>query len=211
MKTTNTRTIIENAMNAAGIAVDSNTRKTIIDILADRLRPAAKSMWENKNGLYVCPSCENAYTLPTGFCSNCGEELSGITSTDDRGNLVIAGYAIPDFDPDSNDLWRERRCFSTASIRADIRDIGNYAFAGCNIPIITIDGNLTRIGIGAFKDTVTTDVYCYADPATLTWEEPSNSFLKDNPPVFHVKKEHYAAYCEKFADANVKFEGDLNN
>ena len=86
--------------------------------------------------------------------------------------------------------------------------IGDWSFEFCEaLESITIPASVTTIGEGAFDEcTSTTDVYCYADPAKLTWESYTSDFNENTK--FHVNDNQLAAYVAKFGDAQVKFVGE---
>ena len=94
------------------------------------------------------------------------------------------------------------------------KGIAETAFAQCyNISSVTIPASLTHIDDNAFLDTeFLTDVYCYADPANLTYRTVTGMplcFSLDDPSNFHVQAEHLPTYQSKFSDWLVTFVGDL--
>ena len=99
-----------------------------------------------------------------------------------------------------------------------ITKIGAEAFMGCTgLKTVTIGSGVTEIEDGstngydeAFRDcSGVTDVYCYANPATLTWAKNSNTtiFKSSKATLFHVADAD--AWNTKFPNANVTFVGDL--
>jgi len=84
-----------------------------------------------------------------------------------------------------------------------------YVYNGQFTSVVVQEG-VTHIGNNAFFGCVhVTDVYCYADPANLTWI-PTGSDFNGSATVCHVKAEYASAYETKFAGANITFVGDLN-
>ena len=67
-----------------------------------------------------------------------------------------------------------------------------------------------------YKCTNIADVYCYADPANLTWNEGDcNDFKEDGSTVCHVPVAYYWQYVKKFGaesenPVNVRFVGDVD-
>ena len=102
---------------------------------------------------------------------------------------------------------------TSVTIPDSVESIGIGAFSGCTgLTSITIPDSVESIGSNAFyKCTNITDVYCYADPANLTWNERNcDDFKSDGTTVCHVREEHIDTYnSEKFSIVNVRFVGDL--
>jgi len=73
------------------------------------------------------------------------------------------------------------------------------------------------IGVGTFYWCWSTDVYCYADPAELTWDVPGDEFQTDKATKCHVRADKLAAFNAKWntgnekTDINVTFVGDLDS
>ena len=166
----------------------------------------------------------------------CGERAYWLLVLD-TGNLTIYGKG----DMDSAD-WAHY-CFTITSviIGDGITSIGNNAFSDCtDLTSVTIPDSVTSIGDSAFWNckaltsivipakvtsigsaaftlcTGITDVYCYADPSKLTWNDAYNAFKDNRETVCHVPKEEYDTYCSKFSipdeshyRVNVTFAGDL--
>ena len=75
--------------------------------------------------------------------------------------------------------------------------IYEYAFDRCSsLSSVVIPEGVTHIGADAFIGcTATTDVYCYPNPANLTWDEADkDDFKTDGSTVCHVKSGTLAAY-----------------
>ena len=91
-----------------------------------------------------------------------------------------------------------------------VTSIGNSAFSGCSSLTSVIIGNgVTSIGIEAFRGCVNmTDVYCYADPSALSWDDDGcNDFKPERQTICHV---YDASDWSSFVDkVNVTFVGDL--
>ena len=100
-------------------------------------------------------------------------------------------------------------------IENGITSIGNQAFQDCtSLTSVTIPDSVTSIGKYAFYNcTNITDVYCYADPDKLTWNEGDcNDFMgapESRETVCHVPKKYLETYEGNFGDVNVRFVGDL--
>ena len=110
------------------------------------------------------------------------------------------------------------RCTSltTVTIPASVTSIDSRAFEGCDgLTTVTIGSGVNFIGVDAFFNcTAVTDVYCYADPDALTWDEGEcDDFMEGKTTECHVTDA--TEFKEKWStgdpdvDVNVKFVGDL--
>ncbi len=160
-----------------------------------------------------------------GYCSNLATMTveAGNTVYDSRNNCnaiieketntLIAGCKntiIPDDVTDIDDNAFEG-CISltTVTIPAGVTRIGDLAFQNCTgLTTVTIGSGVTFIGVDAFYQcTAVTDIYCYADPDALTWDEGGCDDFKDGKATkCHVTD---AAPWSAFTDVNVDFVGDL--
>ena len=88
--------------------------------------------------------------------------------------------------------------------------IGQKAFSGCSgMELVAIGEGVTSIGEDAFKGcTGVKDVYCYADPANLTWTDSGpDDFKTDGSTKCHVSDaDDWSTFV---GNVNVDFEGDL--
>ena len=102
------------------------------------------------------------------------------------------------------------RLLPSADIPASVKHIGKFAFAYCSsMESLTIGSGVTSIDLNAFSDcTATTDVYCYADPTKLSWNDGGkDDFKKDGSTQCHVFD---ASAWSGFSETvNIAFEGDL--
>ena len=105
---------------------------------------------------------------------------------------------------------------TTVTIPASVTSIGGHAFEACSgLTTVTIGSGVTYIGYDAFcYCTAVTDVYCYADPDALTWEEGGcDDFMVGKATKCHVTDE--AKFKANWStgdpevDVNVDFVGDL--
>lgn len=121
-----------------------------------------------------------------------------------------------------------RWMFSFASMKSvtlqeGLLEIKQGAFQYCGyLTSITIPSTVTHIwGDGVaeggegdafeFCDELT-DIYCYANPANLTWDDTNSDDFIASPAKTtrcHVKSCELAAFQAKFAHVNVTFVGDL--
>ena len=103
---------------------------------------------------------------------------------------------------------------TSVTIPASVTTIYNYAFSDCSrLTTVTIGSGVTSIGQDAFWGcTSVTDVYCYADPANLTWDEMGrDDFITTTTDANFPTKCHVfdASAWSGFTDVNVTFVGDL--
>lgn len=101
----------------------------------------------------------------------------------------------------------------------NVTSIVGSAVRSChNLKTVTIGRGVTSIGSDAFYDcTSTTDVFCYADPSVLTWNDSGfDEFMgRDKQTVCHVDAAALADYKAKWetgdesTDVSVDFQGDL--
>ncbi|MCR5711373.1 MAG: leucine-rich repeat domain-containing protein, partial [Prevotella sp.] len=99
---------------------------------------------------------------------------------------------------------------TTITIPACVTTIGDQAFSGCDgLTTVTIGSGVTYIGYDAFYlCTNVTDVYCYAVPDALTWDEGGcDDFMDGKATKCHVTDAD--TWSAMFTDVNVDFEGDL--
>lgn len=108
----------------------------------------------------------------------------------------------------------------SVTIPNTINRIGESSFNRCsNLITVTIGSNVEYINWGVFKGcTRVTDVYCYADPSTLTWADYNcDDFKSGKATRCHVAADKLATYNSKWNtgnasfDVNVTFVGDLDD
>ena len=91
-----------------------------------------------------------------------------------------------------------------------VTSIGDFSFINCgNLTSINIPNSVTSIGKDAFRHcSGVTDVYCYADPSVLVWDDGDcNDFKDDRATICHVfNASDWSAFMDK---VNVTFVGDL--
>ena len=117
---------------------------------------------------------------PSGECGANGSFL--LWRLESNGMLRIVGYGnmanYTSWDPAP---WYDFRDQITQVGLADtVTSIGDYAFCGfTGLTDFIIPSNITYIGEDAFYDcTNISDVYCYANPANLTWNDGGNDDFK---------------------------------
>ena len=109
----------------------------------------------------------------------------------------------------------------SVTLQEGLLEIKQGAFQYCGyLTSITIPSTVTHIWgsttqgeADAFQGcSELTDIYCYADPANLTWDDTNSDAFIATPAkttVCHVKSCELAAFQAKFAHVNVTFVGDL--
>lgn len=102
---------------------------------------------------------------------------------------------------------------TSVTIPDSVTNISDSVFRNCtSLTSVTIGSGVTGIWADAFYgSTSVNDVYCWPNPADLTWDEDGkDDFKPDGSTVCHVKAEYLAAYQSKFGSTvNVTFAGDL--
>lgn len=104
---------------------------------------------------------------------------------------------------------------TSMTIPDNVTSIGNYAFAACySLTELTIGSGVKIINANAFKTCNKLDnVYCYADPTTLTWSDNNDTNnLKSGQATktnFHVPAVYLTAWQQKFPNLNATYVGDL--
>ena len=109
--------------------------------------------------------------------------------------------------------WAFHSCSSanltSITIPSSVQTIGELAFSGCSyLSSFTIPASVTSIGSDAFWHCFNlSDVYCYADPANLTWSDGGyNDFIYDDGAL-EGPHEHQVTRCHVFADKLNAFTG----
>lgn len=148
--------------------------------------------------------------IPSGVTSIGDEAFShcpGLTSI-----VVADGNTVYDSRDNCNAIIRTQDntlfqgCKNTI-IPGSVTSISGLAFSGSDLTSITIPSCVTSISGDAFQGCPgLADVYCHADPATLSWGISPFDFMRDKATKFHV--EDISAWSS-FSDANVTFVGDL--
>ena len=186
---------------------------------------------------------------PHGECGAQGDNLLWELNTS-TGVLTITGSgAMYDWTSDTDRPWYSLRAQITSVVLpSGITSLGKYAFRGTDIVSInmtenypaglttinqeaffstqltsvTIPESVVTIGMDAFRESKTiTDVYCYADPNNLTWNDYWCDDFKnaDHATVCHVKACALSTYEANWGGTpynvynstgvNVTFVGDL--
>jgi len=186
---------------------------------------------------------------PHGECGAQGDNLLWELDPS-TGVLTITGSgAMYDWTSDTDRPWYSLRAQITSVVLpSGITSLGKYAFRGTDIVSInmtenypaglttinqeaffstqltsvTIPESVVTIGMDAFRESKTiTDVYCYADPNNLTWNDYWCDDFKnaDHATVCHVKACALSTYEAKWGGTpynvynstgvNVTFVGDL--
>ena len=158
------------------------------------------------------------YLNHTAFqkCSNLASinlEANNIHLMSADGVLFANGTdgALFDSDRISITIYPEGRTATSYTIPKGVEGIFPYAF-NCNTSLtsVTIPNSVDGISKYAFMGCSNlSDIYCYADPATLFWAADTSEFKPNKQTLCHVKADRLEAYKEKFGNVNVTFVGDL--
>ncbi len=121
---------------------------------------------------------------------SCGTDVS-YSYVESTHTLTISGTgAMADYPNPSEQPWFSYAGeIETVIIANGVTSIGSSAFEACTgLTTVTIGSGVTYIGYDAFYNcTAVTDVYCYADPAMLTWDEDGcDDFKEDGSTIIHV-------------------------
>lgn len=97
---------------------------------------------------------------------------------------------------------------TSAILPSTLTSIGQYAFSGCSgLTSIVIPAKMSSISDKAFNGCYgMTDVYCYADPAGLTWTNADTDFKAGKATILHVKG---GSDLSRLSGVHVSFEEDL--
>jgi hypothetical protein len=112
-----------------------------------------------------------------------------------------------------NSAFNYCTALSSITMPSGLVDIMEYAFNRCSsLTSITIPSTVVHIKADAFIHcTSMDDVYCWPNPADLTWDEADkDDFKTDGSTVCHVRPGYLGGYVSKFGNSvNVTFLGDL--
>ena len=112
-----------------------------------------------------------------------------------------------------DELFFEFDSLKSVVIPASVKTIGEYAFASCeNLETVTIGAGVTFIGEFAFGGCQSvTDVYCYANPDSLAWDDGFEAFRENSPKTKCHVLPGYKSLYEGYYNGNVyvDFKGDL--
>ncbi|MBR2886833.1 MAG: leucine-rich repeat protein, partial [Bacteroidales bacterium] len=151
-----------------------------------------------------------------------GEEVtipSGVTSIGNGAFVYctsLTSVTIPNSVTSIEDVvFQHCSSLTSVTIPNGVTSIGMGAFADCtSLTSITIPESVTSIGDYAFNScTSVENVYLYANPDKLTWNENGYDDFITNPKgatKCHVPVEYFTNYTTKFKDkVNVTFVGDV--
>ena len=176
-------------------------------------------------------------TAVTGAWAQTQWESGSCTVTLNNGTLTVSGNGtMADYENISNRPWdNNSEDITSVVVESGVTSVGKRAFQSfINLTSVTLPEGLTRIGGSAFMacgrltsvtipSTVTsinvdafyncqgvTDVYLYADPANLTWNDGDcDDFKSGKATQCHVFAEHLSTYQNNFGKVNVTVVGDL--
>jgi len=113
----------------------------------------------------------------------------------------------------SEDAFWDCEALTSIDIPNTVTTIGASAVRNCSaLKTVTIGRGVTKISSDAFfDDKAVSDIYCYADPNTLEWDERDrDDFMASEATICHVPSDVLATWQEKFGPiVNVTFVGDL--
>ena len=111
--------------------------------------------------------------------------------------------------------YQDLRSMERLVIPDNVTSIGIDAFLNCyGLKELSIGKGVNHIGKNAFwYCDYLADVYCYANPSALTWDEYdfARNFIRNKGTKFHVPANYLATWESKFPDMNVTYVGDLEN
>jgi len=157
-------------------------------------------------GNFAFSGCEQltSITIPSGVTS-IGDYA--FCSCDELASIDIpSGVTVI-----KNGTFESCTRLASIVIPEGVTSIGDYAFNGCTgLASVNIPSTVTSIGFDAFYGcTSLANVYCYADPANLTWEEGGcNDFMSDGSTRCHVSNK--TDWVGNFTDVvNLTFVEDM--
>lgn len=138
-----------------------------------------------------------------------------LTVSKSGGSGRMANYGYDENDNFTVPEWHQYYIdIRNIVISEGVTAIGSAAFYECAARSVTIPQSVTYIGDEAFLECIETgDVFCYADPALLTWVDKGDDFIRQSAKATrcHVYEEDLTEFQSKFGHVNVTFIGDLRN
>lgn len=154
--------------------------------------------WKNYLQDITSVTVESGITSIGDFAFSSLEKLSSVNISDTVKSIGIQAFS---------------GCYELTSIKipTGVTSISKFAFWYCKkLASVTLPYGITSIGEAAFDDCKSVpDIYCYADPADLSWDMPASSYASNKAVVCHVPAEYYDAYDSKFGqNVNVTLQSE---
>ena len=178
--------------------------------------------WSKITGIVIPASVTSIGGGAFGSCTN----LESITIADGNNSFKVEDNILFSKDGTTLVTYPAGKNKTSYNIPASVTTLGGGVFGGCEaLTFVTIPASVTYIGADAFYECYSvTDVYCYADPTKLTWEDNEcDDFIEDDtysnyPTKCHVLASKLDGFKAKWStgstgesgtDVNVEFVGDL--
>ncbi len=204
-------------------------KATLFHVPADKLSDW-QSRFPNINATYVGDLAEQNYV--SGTTGGLTWKATKLAATIEIGGVQTPTYSLaisgtgtmPNYNLDGYgqpDVPWAGLCITEAVIGDGVTSIGENAFYNsAYLSALTIGSGVQEIGSCAFRfTTALTDVYCYADPAGLTWNDyyVADIFMEGKATQFHVAEDKLSAWQSQFPEENSQayvinytYAGDLS-
>lgn len=172
-------------------------------------------LWTSKfpdaNATFVADLMQVPYTATAKVNAFAADKFPGATALllnnfdaeTGKGNAIFSGKLTGV----AANAFAGSTSLTSITLPDGIATIGANAFNGCTaLATITLPKTVTLFNNNAFAGLAnTTDVWCIADPKTLTWD--GTGFKNGKTTIMHVMVAD--DWTTKFPDANVTFQGDM--
>ena len=193
----------------------SESENNFKDEKATQMHVLEADLWSSKfpdaNATFVADLMQVPYTATAKVNAFAADKFPGATALllnnfdaeTGKGNAIFSGKLTGV----AANAFAGITSLTSITLPDGIATIGANAFNGCTaLATITLPKTVTLFNNDAFAGLAnTTDVWCIADPKTLTWD--GTGFKNGKTTIMHVMVAD--DWTTKFPDANVTFQGDM--